>query len=87
MKETKNLKLIRERIKHFKSLESKILKQDLDMDFGKITRKFFDSGFENYEEFKSELKTIAEKYQYVKEGNKNEVSGHKDKDTTDQRSA
>lgn len=83
MKETKNLKIIREQIKHFKSLESKILKQDLDMDFGKITRKFFDSGFENYEEFKSELEKIAEKYQYIKVEKQHEISGHKDKDTAD----
>ena len=87
MKETKNLKLIREKIKHFKSLESKILKQDLDMDFGKIARKFFDSGFENYENFKSELKSIAEKYQYIKEDKKSEISGHQDKDTADKRDA
>ncbi|MDA8299771.1 MAG: hypothetical protein M0Z57_07220 [Deltaproteobacteria bacterium] len=87
MKETKNLKLIRERIKHFKSLESKILKQDLDMDFGKITRKFFDSGFENYEEFKSELEKIAEKYQYIKMEKRYEISGHQDKNTADQRGA
>ena len=42
MKEIKNLKLIREKIKHFKAMENKILKEDLDKDFGKITRRFFD---------------------------------------------
>ena len=84
MKESKDLKVIREKIKHFKALENKILKQDLNNDFGKITRRFFDNGFENYEQFKNELLDIAKKYQYnVNTENKDVVSGHQDKDTTD----
>lgn len=84
MKESKDLKVIREKIKHFKALENKILKQDLNNDFGKITRRFFDNGFENYEQFKNELLDIAKKYQYnVNTEKKDEVSGHQDKNTTD----
>ncbi|MHB8327898.1 MAG: hypothetical protein ACYDB5_10780 [bacterium] len=83
MKETKNLKLIRERIKHFKLLERKILKEDLDIDFGKITHKFFDNGFENFEEFRKEISAVAQKYNYVNEGKKDEIPGHQDKDTAD----
>ena len=84
MSEIKNLKLIREKIKHFKSLESKILREDLLRDFGKITREFFDSGFENYEKFKSDVIAAAEKYKYSsKEVKKDEVSRHTDKNTAD----
>ena len=36
MKEIKNLKLIREKIKHFKAMENKILKQELQ-----TYKKFF----------------------------------------------
>jgi len=83
MSETKNLKVIREKIKHFRMLERKILKEDLDRDFGKITRKFFDEGFENYEEFKKELIAKANEYNYITEekieDKKDEVSGHQDK--------
>ena len=76
MKEIKNLKLIREKIKHFKAMENKILKEDLDKDFGKITRRFFDNRFENYEQFKNELLSVANKYQYnVNTEKKDEVSG------------
>ncbi len=84
MKETKDLKVIREKIKHFKALESKILKEDLNSDFGKITRRFFDNGFENYEQFKNELSDVAKKYQYnFNAEKKNEVPGHPDKNTAD----
>ncbi len=84
MKETKNLKLIREKINHFKSLEKKILKEDLDRDFGRITHKFFDSGFENLEEFKKEISAVAQIYNYVKTGEaKNEVPRHQNKNTAD----
>ena len=84
MKETKDLKLIREKIKHFKSLERKILKEDLDRDFGRITHKFFDDGFENFEEFKREINAVARKYNYIKQGGQgNEVPGRQDKNTAD----
>ncbi len=84
MKEIKNLKLIREKIKHFKAMENKILKEDLDKDFGKITRRFFDNKFENYEQFKNELLEVAKKYQYnINAEKKDEVPGHQDKNTAD----
>jgi hypothetical protein len=84
MSEIKNLKVIRERIKHFKTMESKILKEDLLRDFGRITREFFDNGFEDYEKFKINITAAAEKYKYNrKEVNKVEVSGHQDKNTAD----
>ncbi|RZD16576.1 MAG: hypothetical protein EVJ46_06095 [Candidatus Acididesulfobacter guangdongensis] len=84
MKESKDLKVIREKIKHFKALENKILKEDLNSDFGKITRRFFDNRFENYEQFKNELLSVANKYQYnVNTEKKDEVSGHQDKNTAD----
>jgi hypothetical protein len=84
MKESKDLKVIREKIKHFKAMENKILKEDLNRDFGKITRRFFDSGFENYEQFKNELLDIANKYQYnINTEKKDEVPGHQDKNTAD----
>jgi hypothetical protein len=84
MKESKDLKVIREKIKHFKAMENKILKEDLNRDFGKVTRRFFDNGFENYEQFKNELLDIAMKYQYnVNAEKKDEVSGHQDKNTAD----
>ncbi len=83
MSETKNLKIIREKIKHFKSLERKILKEDLDRDFGKITHKFFDNGFENFEEFKKEISAVAQEYNYANEEKKDEVPGHQNKNTAD----
>ena len=84
MKETKNLKLIREKIKHFKSLERKILKEDLDRDFGKVTHEFYDNGFENFEEFRKEINTVARKYNYIKQGEQgNEVPRRQDKNTAD----
>ena len=83
MKETKDLKLIREKIKHFKSLERKILKEDLDRDFGRITHKFFDDGFENFEEFKKEISVVAQEYNYVNEERKGEVPRRQDKNTAD----
>lgn len=88
MKATKDLKAIRAKIKELRLLETKIIKSDLVIEFGKAASKFYSRGFEDLEEFKNEILSIADKFQYTpqvikKEEKANEqVSGHSDKVST-----
>ena len=68
MKEIKNLKLIREKIKHFKAMENKILKEDLDKDFGKIQDIDFDKKILTVESGDKTIKVDLNKYNSIDYG-------------------